>query len=140
MGHALLIFHFLGLMLGITGSLGGAATLAYQRPAQKQKGGSMRGVGPAFARMATFGVILLWPTGIVLLLQDQGPGLGALTEPMFLMKSVFVLLLTFTTFSIETIYAKAKQEPQLPRLLVSLGPLAVIAYVAAVSFSVLAFN
>ena len=137
MASVLLIFHFIGLMLGITGSLGGAATLAYSRPAQKQKGGPLRGVGPAFAHMSTFGLVLLWPTGIALLVLTKGAGA---TEPMFLMKALFVLLLTFATISIEMIYARARRVPQLPPLLTSLGPLAVLSYLAVVVFSVLAFR
>ena len=137
MASVLLIFHFIGLMLGITGSLGGAATLAYSRPAQKQKGGSLRGVGPAFAHMSTFGLVLLWPSGIALLVLTKGAGA---TEPMFLMKALFVLLLTFSTISIEMIYSRARRVPQLPPLLTSLGPLSVLSYLAVVVFSVLAFR
>ncbi len=137
MANVLLILHVIGLMLGVTGSLGGAATLAYSRPAQKQKGGPLRGIGPAFARMASTGVVLMWPTGIALVVINKGAGA---TEPMFLMKMVFVLLLTLATFGIETIYGRARREPQVARLLPSLGPLAVLSYLMVAIFSVLAFG
>lgn len=137
MANVLLIFHFLGLMLGVTGSLGGAATLAYSRPAQKQKGGPLRGVGPAFAAMSTFGLIMLWPSGIALLVLSNGAGVAS---PMFVMKAVFVLLLTFSVLSIQMIYGNARKSAHLPKLLVSLGPLSVISYLLVVIFSVLAFK
>lgn len=137
MDNVLLIVHFAGLMLGVTGSLGGAATLAYSRPAQKQKGGPLRGVGPAFARMSTMGLLMMWPTGIAMMVVRQGAGA---TEPMFVMKSLFVILLTFATLMIEMAYARAKRDPQLPRLLPSLGPLSVLSYLMAMIFSVLAFH
>ena len=47
MTDILLIFHFLGLMLGVTGGLGGTVVLAVASPAQKAKGGPIRGIGPA---------------------------------------------------------------------------------------------
>lgn len=137
MANVLLIFHLVGLMLGISGSLGGAATLAYSRPAQKQKGGPLRGVGPAFAHMSTFGLVLLWPSGIALLVVNKWAGA---MEPMFVMKALFALLLTFATVSTEMIYAQARSAPQLPRLLVSLGPLAVLSYLMVVVFSVLTYG
>jgi len=135
--NVLLIVHLAGLMLAITGSLGGAMTLAYSRPAQKQKGGPLRGIGPAFAHMSTMGLVMLWPTGIAMMVVRQGAGA---TEPMFVMKAVFVILLTFATFMIEMAYSRAKSDPQLPRLLPSLGPLSVLSYLMAMIFSVLAFQ
>ena len=47
----LLIFHFLGMMLGVTGGLGGTVVLAVASPAQQAKGGPIRGIGPALTHL-----------------------------------------------------------------------------------------
>jgi uncharacterized membrane protein SirB2 len=138
MPHALLILHLIGLMLGFAGVIGGMLTLGHARPAQKQKGGSLRGVGPAFAHLATFGLVLLLPTGVALMVTGKSfdP-----TNAMLWMKLVFAALLTFATVSVEMVYARARSgEPHVARILPSLGPLATISYLAVVVFSVLAFG
>lgn len=136
-GQVLLILHLVGLMLGATGAFGGAVVLAYAKPAQKQKGGPLRGIGPVFAHLSMTGLILLWPTGIAMLVVREGAGI---MTAMFLMKAVFVLLLTFATVTTEIIYSRARRgDPQIARLLPSLGPLAGLSYLIAVVFSVLAF-
>ena len=57
MTDVLLIFHFLGLMLGVTGGLGGTVVLAVATPAQKAKGGPIRGIGPALTDVTEFTMI-----------------------------------------------------------------------------------
>ena len=52
MTDILVIFHLIGLMIAVTGSLGGTVVLALAKPAQKQKGGPLRGVGPTFAHLS----------------------------------------------------------------------------------------
>ena len=61
MTDILLIFHFLGLMLGVTGGLGGTVVLAIATPAQKAKGGPIRGIGPALTHLSMTGLVLMWP-------------------------------------------------------------------------------
>ena len=135
---ALVILHLVGLMMGVTGSLGGMMILAFAKPAQKQKGGALRGIGPVFAHLSMTGLVLLWPTGIAMLAVSEGAGLAT---PMFWMKMAFVALLTFATAVTEIIYSRARGgDPQIARLLPSLGPLAVLSYLMVVIFSVLAFR
>src|SRR5262249_286733 len=135
--QALLILHLIGLMLGVSGAFGSVISLASARPAQKQKGGPVRGVGPVFAHVATTGVVLLWPTGIALMVLREGPGRFA---PRFLLKMVFVLALTFVAFAMEYVYSRGRRDPQVARLLPGLSPLASLSYIMAVIFSVLAFR
>ena len=135
---ALVILHLVGLMMGVTGSLGGTIALAFARPAQKQKGGALRGVGPAFAHVAMTGLALLWPTGIAMLAVSEGAGMAT---SMFWMKMAFVGLLSFATVVTEIAYSRARGgDPQIARLLPSLGPLAVLSYLMVVIFSVIAFR
>lgn len=131
--EALRIAHLFGLMLGFAGVFGGVLTLGHARPAQKQKGGSLRGIGRVFANMATFGVVLLWPSGIALMVVTKVNALA----PMFLMKLVFSGLLTFATVAVEVVYTRARSDPHMARALPSLGPLAALSYLAVVVFSVL---
>jgi len=133
----LVILHLLGLMLAAAGSFGGVVILAAATPAQKAKGGPVRGVGPAMTRMSITGLILLWPSGIVLMIETAS---SQALNVMFWMKMVFAAMATFATLSAEWVYGRARREPQVARLLLSLSPLAALCYVLAVIFAVLAFR
>jgi hypothetical protein len=138
MPTALLILHFIGLMLGFAGAVGGTAVLAQARPAQKQKGGPVRGAGASFARMATLGFLLAAGTGVALVV--IGPAVD-LANAMLWMKFAFTGLLGFATIAIEVVYDRARRrDPAAPRLLPSLWPLAIIGWLVVVVFSVLAFG
>src|SRR5215510_6125403 len=112
MDNALVIIHVLALMLGSAGGFGAMLTLGHARPKQKEKGGSLRGVGRVFSTLSLMGILVLWPTGIALVATH--PELYPL-NPMFWMKMGFVVVLTITTVSIEVIYGRAKQEAELAR-------------------------
>jgi len=133
----LVILHLLGLMLAAAGSFGGVVILAAATPAQKAKGRPVRGVEPAMTRMSITGLILLWPSGIVLMIETAS---SQALNVMFWMKMVFAAMATFATLSAEWVYGRARREPQVARLLLSLSPLAALCYVLAVIFAVLAFR
>jgi hypothetical protein len=137
MTDVLAIFHLVGLMIAITGSLGGTVALALAKPAQKQKGGPLRGIGPAFAHLSMFGLLLLWPSGIAMMVVDEA---AVLDTTMFWMKMGFVGLLTFTTAMIEIIYDRSRRDPLIARTLPSVLPLTVLACFLVVIFSVLAYR
>lgn len=133
----LVIFHLIGLMIAVTGSLGGTVTLALSKPAQKQKGGPVRGVAPVFAHLATFGLLLLWPSGIAMMMVDED---AVTNTTMFWMKMGFVGLLTFATITTEIVYDRARRDAKIARTLPSLMPLTVLACFLVVIFSVLAYR
>ncbi|MEZ6028819.1 MAG: hypothetical protein R3C46_03620 [Hyphomonadaceae bacterium] len=136
--EVLSFFHLAGLMLGATGSLGGFTVLLAAPPAQKQKGGPIRGVGPVFARIAIIGLILLWPSGFPLALMRPG---GVDLSTMFWMKLGFAVLLTFAAISTEMVYERARRgAPKVARLLLTLGPLSALCWLLVAIFSVLAFG
>ncbi|HEX5007235.1 MAG TPA: hypothetical protein VFV70_08995 [Hyphomonadaceae bacterium] len=137
MSSALVIVHVLALMLGSAGGFGALLTLGHARPKQKEKGGSLRGVGRVFSTLSLMGILVLWPTGIALVVThpESYP-----LNPMFWMKVGFAVVLTIATVSIEVIYGRAKHEPHLARLLPSLKPLAALSYIMTAVFSVLAFH
>lgn len=134
----LLIFHFLGMMLGVTGGLGGTVVLAVASPAQKAKGGPIRGIGPALTHLSMSGLVIMWPTGIGLMM--AGEFSDALGGPMFWMKMGFAGAVTFATVSTLMVYQKARKEPRVAKLLLTLGPLATLCYVLTIVFAVLAFH
>lgn len=137
MADVLAIIHLLGWMLAVTGSLGGFTLLLAAPPAQKQKGGPVRGAGPLFARMAILGLILLWPSGFVMAVTLPDIQLST----MFWMKVGFAALLTFAAISIELVYERARKgAPKVARLMLTLGPLAVLCHALVAVFSVLAFG
>ena len=137
MTDILLIFHFLGLMLGVTGGLGGTVVLAIATPAQKAKGGPIRGIGPALTHLSMTGLVLMWPSGIGLMVaKDFSGAMGA----MFWMKMGFAVAVTFATASTLMVYQRARKEPKVAKLLLSLGPLATLCYVLTIVFAVLAFH
>ena len=137
MTDILLIFHFLGMMLGVTGGLGGTVVLAIATPAQKAKGGPIRGIGPALTHLSMTGLVLMWPSGIGLMVaKDFSGAMGA----MFWMKMGFAVAVTFATASTLMVYQQARREPKVARLLLSLGPLATLCYVLTIVFAVLAFH
>lgn len=137
MSSVLVIVHILALMLGAAGGFGALLMLGHAKPKQKEKGGSMRGVGRVFSSMSLMGILVLWPTGIALVVTyPEFYPIGA----MFWMKMGFAAALTATTIGIEVIYGRAKRAPHLARLLPSLKPLAALCYVMTAVFAVLAFG
>ncbi len=59
---------------------------------------------------------------------------------MFWMKIGFAIAVTFATVSTLMVYGKARREPKVARLLLSLGPLATLCYALTIVFAVLAFH
>jgi hypothetical protein len=137
MTSVLLIFHVFGLMLASAGAFGGVMSLAYAKPAQKQKGGPVRGIGVVFTNLSIFGLVLLWPSGIALVVTSFG---DAPMDSMFWMKMGFALLASFATVSMQMIYSGGRKNPHNLRLMPSLHPLAAICYVMTAVFSVLTFG
>jgi hypothetical protein len=131
----LLIIHVFGLMLGAAGGFGGVVALGYARPAQKQKGGPIKGIGRVFAGMSFFGLIILWGTGIAMIMGASEP---YTLNAMFWMKMAFAVALTATVIFMELIYSR--RDAQSARLMPALTPLAAIALVLVAVFSVLAFR
>lgn len=138
MTDVLLIFHFVGLMLGAGGGLGSTVVMGYANAQGGKRGGPLRAVGPALARMSLAGLFFLWATGLPLLFIKYNV---AAMPVMFWMKMVFVASLTFAAVTIEMTYGRVKAgDARAANLLPSLGPLAGLSSLMAVIFAVLAFH
>ncbi len=135
MADGLLILHFVGLMLAASGVVGALASLASARPAARGKASAKRSPGRIYARLASFGAVLMVPSGIGLLVVKPWlfyPG------AMFWMKLAFTAVFVLAVFGIEMVHAGRTR--QAGNLLASLSPLAGLSLLATVIFSVLAFH
>jgi hypothetical protein len=138
MNDVLLIFHFIGLMLGAGGGLGSTVAMGYANSLSETKAKAVRGLGPVFAHVSMAGLVVMWVTGVVLLFTKYS--IGAMPV-MFWFKMGFALLLTFAVVSIEMTHARVKAgDAKAALLLPSLGPMAGLSSLMAVIFAVLAFH
>ncbi len=84
------------------------------------------------------GLVLIWPSGIALVVVKDS---AALSEAMFWMKMGFAALLTFAAFAIELTYGRIRAGNKADGgTLLSLGPAAALSALMAIVFSVLAFH
>ena len=74
------IFHFLGLGLVAAGALGGVIVMGHRGTLPSKRGGGAKSIGPLLTRMMIFGLVLMWPTGMALLIVT---GVNVLTSAMF---------------------------------------------------------
>jgi hypothetical protein len=138
MTDVLLIFHFIGLMMGAGGGLGSTVAMGYANTLSETKAKAVRGLGPVLAHVSTAGLVVMWVTGVVLLFSKYS--IGAMPV-MFWFKMGFVLLLTFAVISIEMTHGRVKAgDAKAAGLLPSLGPMAGLSSLMAVIFAVLAFH
>jgi len=138
MSDAVLILHFIGLMLGAGGGLGSTVAMGYASSLSEAKAKAVRGLGPVLTRMSLVGLVIMWLTGVWLLLTRHD--ITALPV-MFWFKMGFVLLLTVAAVSLELTYGRVKRgDVRAAALLPSLGPMAGISSLMAVIFSVLTFH
>jgi hypothetical protein len=139
MTDALLIFHFIGLMMGAGGGLGGTIAMRHALSLPLEQAAVIRGLGPTLARTSLAGLVLLWSTGVALIALKYG-GFDVMPA-MFWVKMVFVGTLTLAAILIEVAYAQMKKgnvtaAANLPKL----GPMAGISSLLAVIFAALAFH
>lgn len=135
---ALPILHLLGLLMGAAGGISSMLIMRRALAAPPEQAGALRSVGPMLARLSTIGLVLMWITGLAMVLEVGG--FGGL-PPLFWAKFLFVSTLTLAAIAIEITYAEIKKgnfaaASRLPRL----GPVAGISSLLAVIFAVLTFH
>jgi hypothetical protein len=139
MTDILLIFHFIGLMLGAGGGLGSTVAMAHARSLPPEQSGPIRAIGPSLAHMSAAGLVLLILTGVALVAIKYG-GFGAMPT-LFWIKMIFVATLTFAAIMIEITYTQVKKgNAKAAAILPRLGPVAGISSLLAVIFAALAFH
>lgn len=136
---ALLALHLLGLMMGAGGGFGSTVVMAAAAKRPPAEAGTIRSVGPMLARFAAAGLVLMWVTGVALVLVRYG-GFSALPA-MFWVKMVFVSSLTLTVLAIEMTYGQIKRgDAAAAQRLAMLGPIAGLSSLLAMTFAVIAFQ
>lgn len=137
---ALLIFHFIGLMLGAGGGMGSAVAMGAANALPPEQAAPIRGIGPALVRMSLAGLVLMVGTGVALVVVKYSADWGAMPT-MFHVKLLFVLTLTIAAVAMEMVYARVKKgDEKAAGLLPKLGPVAGVSSLLAVVFAVLAFH
>lgn len=139
MTDVLLIFHFIGLMLGAGGGLGATIAMAHARALPPEQSAPIRAIGPSLAHMSTLGLVLMLATGVSIVVMKYG-GFEAMPL-MFWIKLIFVGTLTLAVILIEVTYAQVKKgNAKAAELLPRFGPVAGISSLLAVVFAALAFH
>ncbi len=139
MTDALLIFHFIGLMMGAGGGLGATVAMAHAQALPPEQAGPIRSLGPSLANLSSTGLVLMLVTGVALTVFKYG-GFSAMPV-MFWIKMAFVATLTIAAVLIQITHGQVRRgnvaaAARLPKL----GPVAGISSLLAVIFAALAFH
>jgi len=139
MTDAMLIVHFIGLMMGAGGGLGATVAMAHAQALPSEQAGPIRSLGPLFANLSVAGLVLMLATGVALTVFKYG-GFGAMPA-MFWIKMAFVATLTIAVVLIQVTHGQVRRgnaaaAARLPKL----GPVAGISSLLAVIFAALAFH
>ncbi len=137
--HGFVLFlHFFGLMLGAAGGFGSGFVMIRARSAPADQAQTLRGLGWPLAMMSGTGLVILWATGILMIIFN-GPGI---LTPLFWVKIVFVVIATVLNGLIHRTYADMRRtnDPALGQRLMILGPASSASVLLAVLCAVYAFN
>lgn len=137
---ALLIVHFIGLMMGAGGGLGSTVAAAYANSIPPEQASVIRGLAPSLARLSTVGLVIMVLTGFSLMIMKYSGDFAGM-PPLFWVKMLFVTTLTIAVILIERTHVQVKNgnfqaAARLPRF----GPMAGISAFLAVIFAVLTFH
>ena len=138
--HAFVLFlHFFGLMLGAAGGFGALIVLMRARSAPADQAQTLRGLGWPLAMVSGTGLLILWVTGILMVLAS---GLAGSMPVLFWVKIVFVVAATVLNGLIHRTYAQMRRtgDVSLAQRLMMFGPAASGSVLLAVLFAAYAFN
>jgi hypothetical protein len=133
--NTLLVLHFLGLSLGLSTGFANMVMAGLIAKAAPQEKPVLRRFPPAMARVGAIGLVLLWGSGIAIVLTRYG-SFAILPRP-FIVKLIAVVLLTAAVAYIHVLIPKAQggDAAAMARIEVlgkATGPLALIAIIFAV--------
>lgn len=134
------LVHFLGLIAGIGG---GAANLLAGRVMAGQAPENRAGLAafrPLLAKTSTYGLVLLWLSGITLL--NMTMVVALFENPVFIWKMVAVVVLTLisVTANLTMIRARKSGNPPDAQLMKKLGIWGQVFAILALILAVIAFN
>ena len=133
--HFLVIVHFIGLALGFSSGFGNMVLAGLIAKAAPQDKAVLATVPPALGRLGVIGLILLWASGIAIVMTRYG-GLAILPRP-FVYKLAAVVALTLTVAYITVLQPRAQRGDAAAMARIQTlgrlsGPLALIAVIFAV--------
>ncbi|SDB40263.1 hypothetical protein [Bauldia litoralis] len=135
----LLIGHFLGLAMGFAAGFGNMVMMGLIAKAKAADAVVLSRFPPAIARVSNIGLVLLWITGVILVL-IRWNGLAFLSA-MFWIKMVAVVALTGLAIVMHRLMGRARKgDIRAARQMPLLGRLAGVSALMALIFAVLAFH
>lgn len=140
MQQILLIIHFLSFSAAIGAAtanlITGARMATIPSDARPQVGAIRLTIG----QVSTFGLILLWLTGIAMVVTSQGS--AVFDNPLFVIKMLVVIVLTVisTLLNLTIARARAAGTPPDPARMMRLGKSGLAAAVLALILAILAFS
>ncbi|CAN5130367.1 hypothetical protein BH10PSE9_BH10PSE9_10090 [soil metagenome] len=137
--YAILLFlHFVGLMIGAAGGLGGAILGRRALSMPPEQAQTVRSLGPFLANVAAVGVVVLWLSGLALVWMRGG--FGDLPS-LFWVKFAFVIAVTVLVGLVHMTYAELRRtkNPAVAGRLAILGPLTGLANLIVVLTACFAF-
>lgn len=137
--HGFILFlHFFGLMLGAAGGFASAFIMRRASAAPADQAQVLRGLGWPLAMMSATGLLILWITGIMMLVGAGGPGVMPM---LFWWKIAFVVVATVLVGLTHGTYAEMRRTGNmaLGQRLKVIGPATGISVLLAVLFASYAF-
>ncbi len=135
----LLIGHFLGLAMGFAAGFGNMVMMGLIAKAKAADAVVLSRFPPAIVRVSNIGLVLLWITGVILVL-IRWNGLASLSV-MFWIKMVAVVALTGLAIVMHRLMGRARKgDIRAARQMPLLGRLAGVSALMALIFAVLAFH
>jgi hypothetical protein len=133
--HFLVIVHFIGLAMGMSSGFANMVMAGLIAKAAPQEKAVLGRFPPAMGRIGLIGLVLLWASGIAIVLTRYGT-FAILPRP-FIIKLAAVVLLTIAVLYIHLLQGRATRGDQaaMARIQVlgrATGPLALVAVIFAV--------
>ena len=138
--HGFILFlHFFGLMIGATGGFGSGFIMFQANKATPEQAKILRSLGRPLAMIAASGLVLLWITGLVMMIAAGGPGA---MPAAFWWKMAFVVIATVLMGLTHRTYAQIGRTGNytLAERLKRIGPATGVSVLLAVLFAAYAFN
>jgi hypothetical protein len=137
--HFLVIVHFIGLALGFSSGFGNMVVAGLISKAAPQDKAVLARVPPALGRLGVIGLVLLWASGLTIVMIRYG-GFAILPRP-FVYKLIAVVLLTLTVAYINVLQPRAlKGDAAAMARIQTLGRLSGPLSLLAVIFAVITFG
>jgi hypothetical protein len=135
----LVIVHFIGLALGFSSGFGNMVVMGLIAKAAPAEKAVLGRVPPALGRLGVIGLVLLWASGIAIVMTRYG-GFAILPRP-FIYKLTAVVLLTLTVAYINVLQPRAQRgDAAAMARIQTLGRLSGPLSLLAVIFAVITFG